>query len=546
MRFLLFAALCGVFAAPAIAAPAAAPPPMSAEALAAHIKVLASDAFEGRAPGTPGDAKTVAYLEEQFRAAGLEPANGTSYLQPTPLVEYAHARAPRLSVRGPDGAKSYSYRDQFVVWTRRPERRQRLRDAELVFVGYGVTSPERGWNDYAHADIKGKIAVVLINDPDFETGGQSGPFDGKAMTYFGRWTYKIEEATRQGAAGVLIIHETAPAAYGWPVVLTSWTLPQLDIAVDGGARMAVEGWVTTGVAADLFARAGLDFAALKAAAQKPGLVAKPMGLKASFDIETKTRRYESANVAGVIRGSERPDETILYTTHWDHLGRCQAVNGDDICNGALDNASGTGGLIELARAFAAGPRPRRSVLFLAVTAEEKGLLGSEYYAQKPLFPLEKTVANINMDGLPGYGLTRNVEVVGYGKTELEDMLKRYAAAQMRYVSPDPFPERGFYYRSDQFSLAKVGVPALYAGAGIDLVDGGEARGRELDSAYLADRYHKPDDEYSPDWDLAGATQDLALLYAIGRDLAEGDAWPEWKAGAEFKPIRDATSDARKR
>ncbi len=524
----------------------AAPPPMAPEALGAHIEILASDEFEGRAPGSPGEEKTVSYLVEQFRAAGLKPAAGDSFVQPVPLVEYAVQGEPALTIAGPDGSKAYAFRDQWLGWSRTGDARARLRNAELVFVGYGIEAPDRGWSDYAKADIKGKIAVVLINDPDFEAPDQAEkPFDGKAMTYFGRWTYKYEEAARQGAAGMLIIHETARASYPWAVVATSWGQPQLDLASATDPRLEFQGWITSETATDLFQRANLDFAALKAAAQKPGFAAVPMALKGSVDMRTKTRRMESANVAALIEGAEAPQETVLYTAHWDHLGRCQAVADDDICNGALDNASGTAGLIELARAFAAGPRPRRSVLFLAVTAEEKGLLGSEHYAQRPLFPLEQTVANINMDGLPGYGRSRDIIVVGAGKTELETILARYAAAQSRLVKPENFPERGSYYRSDQFSLAKVGVPALFAKGGLDLLQGGVEKGLEQDSAYIADRYHKPDDEYSPDWDLSGASEDLALLYAIGRELAEGRAWPSWRPGAEFAPIRERTANARR-
>lgn len=528
--------------APAPVAPQPPPPPapMSPEAIAAHIKVLASDAYEGRAPATEGEVKTLAYLEAQFKTIGLDPGP-SGWTQPVPLAESIVQGAPALTITGKDGAKTYAFRDQWVAFTRRFATQTEVKNAELVFVGYGVTAPDKGWSDYAKANIKGKIAVILVNDPDFETSTDlTGPFGGKAMTYYGRWTYKYEEAQRQGAIGALIVHETAPAAYPWAVVQSSWTRPQYDmISADKGAReMAFQAWISTPTAADLFKRAGLDFAKLKAAAQKPGFKAVPMKLKGSATLDLAIKDVTSANVIGVVKGAERPDEVVLYTAHWDHLGRCPAVEGDDICNGALDNASGTATLIEIARAFAAGPKPKRTVAFLAVTAEEKGLLGSAYYAANPLFPLSKTVANINMDGMPGFGRTNDVEVIGYGKNEVEDVLAKHVVAQGRVLKPEAFPERGGYFRSDQFSLAKVGVPAIFASGGLDLVNGGVERGKKLDEDYIANAYHKPDDEWSDAWDLSGAAEDSKLLFDVGADLANGAAWPAWKPGAEFKSIRE--------
>lgn len=529
-------------APPSVEAPAP-PAPMSADAIAAHVKTLASDAFEGRAPATAGETKTLAYIEDQFRAIGLEPGAGDGFRQPVPLAESKVQGAPTLSVAGKDGVKTYAFADQWVAWTRRFTPQTQVKDAELVFVGYGVTAPEHGWSDYAKADIKGKIAVILINDPDFETSKDlTGPFGGKAMTYFGRWTYKYEEAQRQGAIGALIIHETAPASYPWAVVQSSWTLAQYDMvgADDGAKEMAIQAWISAPTAADLFRRAGLDYAALKRAAQQPSFKAVPMKLKASATLDITATKVTSANVVGLVRGAKRPDEVIVYSAHWDHLGRCPPVDGDGICNGALDNASGTATLIEIARAFANGPKPDRSVAFIALTAEEKGLLGSAYYAANPLFPAAKTVANINMDGMPGYGPTRDVQVFGFGKNDVEDVLAKHVAAQGRTLKPEAFPERGSYFRSDQFSFAKIGIPAIFARGGIDLVVGGEERGRALDAEYGANRYHKPLDQWTDDWDMAGAAQDSALFFAVGRDLANSEAWPAWKPGAEFKSIREAS------
>ncbi len=527
--------------APAPSLNPASPAPMSPPALKAHIETLASDAFEGREPASPGEEKTLAYVTGAFAAAGLKPGVNGGWLQPTPLVQAELRGAPALTVAGADGAKAYAYKDQHVVFTRRMQAQVTLQNAPLVFVGYGIVAPEKGWNDYEGADIKGKIAVILVNDPDFD-GAPHALFDGKAMTYYGRWTYKFEEAARQGAAGALVIHEPAPAAYPWAVVQSSWTGPQFDMVRPdrGGSRVAVEGWISTPMAADLFARARLDFADLKARAQQPGFKARAMNLKASVTLDLVFKETTSNNVLGIVQGAQAGEEVVLYMAHWDHLGRCGAVDGDDICNGALDNATGIAGLIELARAFAAGPPPRRTVAFLALTAEEQGLLGSAYYAEQPVFPLAKTVAALNMDGLPIFGPTLDVAVVGFGKSELEDVLRVEAAKQGRRVEQEAFPERGSYFRSDHFSLAKVGVPALFASGGVDLVSGGSARGKALEDDYVAKHYHKPADEFDPRWDLSGATQDLELLYGVGRTLADGDLWPNWRAGAEFRQIRDAS------
>lgn len=543
-------AACGTTAPPpadpapprgSITAQPVAGPPLSPAALAQHIRVLSSDAFEGREPSSRGEKLTTDYITAQFRAAGLQPGWNGSFLQPVPLVEASVKGAPAFSISGSDGAKTYAYRDQHVIWTKRTAPAVHVADAPLVFVGYGVNAPELGWNDYAGVDVKGKIAVILVNDPDFETPADhptTGKFGGKAMTYYGRWTYKFEEAGRQGAVGALVIHETAPAAYPWAVVLSSWTGPQFDLKRGANAQRAqVEGWIHTSMAADLFQRAGLNFAELKAAAQRQGFRARPMGLTGGVHLETDIKETVSNNVVGILPGKSAADEAVLYGAHWDHLGRCTPVDGDDICNGALDNATGTAGLIELARHYGANGAARRSVVFVAFTAEEQGLLGSEYYAQNPAIPANKTVAAVNMDGALIYGPTRDVIVVGYGKSELEDMLVLAAQGQNRVVRGEAFPERGSFYRSDHFNLAKVGIPVLYAQGGQDLVNGGVERGRALGDAFIAQRYHKPTDEYDPAWDLSGQTQDLQLFYQVGRTVADGSQWPNWKPTAEFYPIR---------
>lgn len=548
MRMQGFAAALGLAALAACnpLTPQAPPkPPMSADALSAHVKTLASDSFEGRGPATAGEMKTIEYLTTQFRTAGLLPGNGESYLQVVSLLETAVTNAPALTISGPAAApgtpQKLAFAQDWVGFSNTNAASQTWADVPLVFVGYGVTAPEQGWNDYAKADIKGKIAVILINDPDFETSSaQEGPFGGKAMSYYGRWTYKLEEAARQGAAGALIIHETLPAAYPWSVVTSSWSVPQFALAEDVAPQLPIQGWISVEAAQAMLTRAGLTYAALKKAAQKKGFVAKPLALKASTQLALAARTVDSHNVAAVIKGKTRPNEVVIYTAHWDHLGQCPPVDGDGICNGALDNATGTAGLIEIARAFQAEGAGERSVLFLAVTAEEKGLLGSAYYAGHPIFAAGKTVANINMDGMPIHGRSRDIVIVGAGKNEVEDVVVRLAGDQGRTLSPDPFPERGHYYRSDQFSFAKIGIPAVFAGAGLNLEEGGVARGRALEDAFIEKSYHKPSDQWSDTLNFEGAEQDAQLLYEVGRELADGVTWPNWRADAEFRAARDAS------
>ncbi len=514
---------------------------ISEDALRQHIKILSSDEFEGRGPSSPGEEKTVAYLAKQFQSYGLKPINGDSYFQDVPLVEITAAPSTVLTVDAGAGSVDLANGGDMMVWTKRVVESVSVSDSDMVFVGYGINAPEYDWNDYDGVDVTGKTVVILVNDPGYATQ-DAELFNGNAMTYYGRWTYKYEEAARQGAAAALIIHETRPAAYPWEVVTGSWSGPQFDLVRDDDnmSRVAVEGWIQERVADDLFSRAGLDFDALKKAALTGDFKALPMGdLKASISIENSLRRSISRNVIGYVKGSERPEEYFLYMAHWDHLGKDPGLEGDQIYNGALDNATGTAGLLELARHFA-NPvnQPRRSVVFVAVTAEEQGLLGSAYYASAPVFPLNKTVAGINMDGLSIIGKTRDVTVIGFGASELENYLREAASEQDRVVEPEPTPENGYYYRSDHFNLAKVGVPMLYTEAGVD----SRLRGREWGLAqgedYVANRYHKPADEYDPDWDLSGAVEDLELFYAIGKRIANGNNWPNWYEGTEFRAIRD--------
>ncbi|MCH8685157.1 M28 family metallopeptidase [Pedomonas mirosovicensis] len=507
-----------------------------------HVKTLASDEFEGRAPATKGEELTVRYIADQMAKGGIKPGGEKGgWFQAVPMVESTTAPTP-LTITGGKQPITLNYINDQVIWTKRVREQVKLENSDLVFVGYGIDAPEWNWNDYAGLDVKGKTVVVLVNDPGFATQDPK-LFNGKTMTYYGRWTYKYEEAARKGAAGVLIIHDTAPAAYPWDVVKTSWTGPQLDIAHDndGMDRAAVEGWLTNDAAQRLFASAGLDYKALVAAAAKPGFKAVDMGdLKVSATLNNTIRRSASQNVVGIVPGTKRPDEYILYTAHWDHIGRCTAdETGDDICNGAVDNATGIAGLIEIGKRFAAA-KPERSVVLLAVTGEESGLLGSKFYAANPLYPLPKTVAGFNMDALSTFGRTRDVVVVGTGKSELEPLLKKHAAMQGRVLVPEPKPEAGSYYRSDHFELAKVGVPMLYADSGVDVVGKGPEWGRQQSARYVAHDYHKPSDEVTPDMDFSGTAEDAELLFQTGLDLANSGQWPKWLPSAEFGAAREAS------
>lgn len=503
-------------------------------------KALSSDAFEGRAPATPAEDKTTAYIVERFKAAGLKPGNKGKWFQDVPLVEITAQNVGPLVFTGGKAPVSLAYRTDIVIGTYQVVPKVDLKDSEVVFVGYGVNAPERGWNDYAGIDVKGKTVVILINDPDWQTMTLDGDFGGRAMTYYGRWTYKFEEAARQGAAAAIIVHDTEPAAYGWGVVQSSWTGPQLEQDTPGNHmdQSKAIGWMQKPAAEALFTSAGKDFAALAAAAKVKGFKAVPLGLKANGSWTNTIRRQASKNVVGVLPGTERPDEVVLYSAHWDHLGRCDAVNGDDICNGAVDNASGVAALVALAEANVKAGAAKRSQVFLAVTAEESGLLGSKFYAENPVYPLNRTVGGVNMDALKIYPEARDFVIAGAGKSELEDMVKPMVAAQGRHIAPEPSPERGYYYRSDHFSFAKLGVPMLDGSAGEDLVVGGPAAGKAASDDYNTNRYHKPQDEYDPNWNWGAALQDVKLYYTMGRTLADGTAWPNWYPTAEFRAVRD--------
>ena len=514
---------------------------MTEENYRRHVETLSSDAFGGRAPGTKGEELTVAYLINHFEEIGLEPANAGVYTQDVPLVSVEVVNQPELTFKGPDGDTVLAYGPDQVIGTRRQVDAVALEDSELVFVGYGISAPERGWDDYAGIDVKGKTVVILVNDPGYATQDPA-LFNGNAMTYYGRWTYKYDEAARQGAAGAIIIHDTKPAAYGWPTVENSWTGPQFNMALsDQGARLSqLEGWITKDQARALVARAGQDLDALYAAAAKPGFQAVPLpGLTASASMELEMQRIVSQNVAGLIRGSEAPEEVFIYMAHWDHLGTDESLEGDQIYNGALDNASGTAALMEIARAFKTlGQAPRRSVLFLALAAEEQGLLGSRVYASEPLFPLEQTAGGLNMDGMNNFGETRDITVVGLGMSDLDDYLAAAAAEQERFLAADREAEKGYYFRSDHFELAKEGVPMLYPNKGYEHREKGVAYGMEKANEDTEDHYHRVSDEYDLSWEVSGALEDMETFFRTGLDVANSDAWPNWKEGTEFRGKRD--------
>jgi len=519
------------------------------QALMAEIKTLSSDEFEGRAPGTHGEELSINYVADQFKKAGLEPGNtdGT-YFQNVPLGGINAGKDRDLVFKTAAGDLKLKFGDDYVAWSERV-RPEASMDSDLVFVGYGVVAPEYNWDDYKGVDVRGKVIVMLVNDPPVPDPGNPAELDpkmfgGKAMTYYGRWTYKYEIAAEKGAAGALIIHETGPAGYPWDVVRGSWSVEQFNLESrdDNMSKVAIEGWITNERARELFRAAGKNLDELKRAAVRPDFRPVDLGARAQLTLENKIRRIQSHNVAGKLTGSDPAlkNEYVVYTAHWDHLGvGIPNAKGDKIYNGAQDNASGTAGLIEIARAFKALPKPpRRSILFLAVTAEEKGLLGSRYYAENPIYPLAKTLADINMDVLNVYGPTRDITVIGLGNSTLDDVLGKAAAARGRTLRPDPRPEVGSFYRSDHFNFAKQGVPALDTDAGIDYVGRPAGWGLKKHEEYTANDYHKPSDEIKADWNLAGAVDDLRLLATVGYNVANSDRYPEWAPGTEFKAKRD--------
>jgi Zn-dependent M28 family amino/carboxypeptidase len=519
---------------------------ITGDGLAAHIQRLASDEFEGRAPASPGGEKTVAYITDQFRQAGLKPGNEGNWHQEVPLVSITLEPDTTLTIDGLGEPLEVPHDGDAVVWTKRVTDSVSLDASDMVFVGYGIVAPEYDWNDYEDLDVEGKTVVMLVNDPGFATQDED-LFNGNAMTYYGRWTYKYEEAARQGASGAIVIHETEPAGYPWDVVSGSWTGPQFDLVSENRNqdRAKLEGWIKHGLADRLFSHVGMSYPEAKEAALRPDFQPVPLDLSVSATLRNDIEETRSRNVIGILPGGERPNETVLYMAHWDHLGTKPDREGDKIFNGAVDNATGVAGLIEIAEAMTARPEPpERSVVFLAVTAEEQGLLGSRHYAENPVYPLSKTAATINMDGLAPYGETRDVVVVGHGSSELEDYLAEAAERQGRRVEPESTPEKGYYYRSDHFNLAKQGVPSLYAEAGTDLVEGGTERGERLQAEYVEKHYHKPSDEFGPDWDLGGIVQDVRLFREVGERIADSDAWPNWYEGNEFRAIREQSKDQR--
>ncbi|WP_116091566.1 M28 family metallopeptidase [Sphingomonas crusticola] len=534
------------------AAFAQATPHFDPARLSHHVEILASDAYEGRGPATAAEPKVIDYIVSQFKAAGLQPGGdlkgGTRlWTQDVPLLRASIVGTPTLGITSNGTAMPLTQGEQIAVRAALTgEKHVSLKDVPLVFVGYGTSAPERKWDDFKGVDVRGKILVGLINDPDFETG--QGDFGGKAMTYYGRWTYKYEEAARRGAAGVLIVHETAPASYGWATVKNSNANVQFDIvrAEPKKAHTPFETWIQRDLAVKLFADSGLDFEAAKKAAQARDFTPMPLEATLSADYAVDAGTIVSHNIVGRLAGAQHPDETIVYSAHWDHLGVGQPdAKGDRIYNGAVDNADGISVLIETARAFAAAPRPDRSVLFLAVTAEEKGLLGSEYYAANPLYPLATTVGMLNTDALSTAGPAHDFTISGNAKLGLLDDLIAEGAKQGRTFTPDPQSEAGHFYRSDHFPLAKRGVPAISIGSGEDLVEGGKAAGKADSEAYVRDKYHQPADEWTPAWNAKGQAVDAELMFALGQRLANSREWPNWSADSEFRGARDATAAARK-
>jgi len=545
---LLAATAIALTAVPALAATTSG---ISAQRLSDVDKFISTDAFEGRGPATRAETKTINYIADQMRQIGLKPGGDTvngqrSWFQNVPLLKADWAADPVVTIQGPGGAMRLTQGNEIAVKAPLNGANQvRIANAPIVFAGYGVSAPERNWDDFKGQDVRGKIIVVLINDPDFEGG--EGDFGGKAMTYYGRWTYKYEEAAKRGAAGVLIVHETDPASYGWNTVKNSNTNTQFDIVRQNpaGSHTPFETWIQRDVAVQLFKNAGLDFEQAKAAAKTKAF--QPIDLKSTLSATANANvaTITSHNVVGYLPGKKYPDETVIYSAHWDHLGIGKPDDrGDTIYNGALDNATGISQILEQARAFAREPRTDRSVVFLAVTAEEKGLLGSEYYAQNPIFPAAKTAGVLNTDGGAIWGRAKNFTISGNAKLGLLDMLIAEGKKQGRYYSADPHPEAGHFYRSDHFSFAKVGVPAISFGDGNDLLNGGIERGEALGKEYVTKHYHQPSDEWSPQWDFSGMAEDTQLLHNLGRDLANSRQWPNWSPDSEFRATRDQSAAQR--
>ena len=513
----------------------------NADSLKKDIAMLASDSFMGRKPFTEGETKTIDYLQKQFASIGLEPGNGNSYVQAVPMVNILATAAPEMQVKSAKGNFTLKAYDDYIIWTDKTDSSISLNSNELVFAGYGVVAPEYNWNDYEGLDVKGKVVMVMVNDPGFWSGDTT-LFKGKTMTYYGRWTYKFEEAARQGAKGCLIVHNTKAASYPFSVQQKSFNTSRLQLDNRGKdmKNCDVIGWVTETTANRLFKEAGFD-STLLVKANKRGFKAVPLNLQLTTSMKVKATYDKSYNVIGKITGSKRPDEVVVYSAHWDHLGIGRPdASGDSIYNGALDNATGTAGLLELARAFKSlKTKPERTIVILCVTAEEQGLLGSKYYAENPVYPTNKTAANINMDGLNRFGKTKDIIVIGEGQSDLEDYLKEEVEKKGGYISFDTHPEAGSYYRSDHFNFAKVGIPALYTGSGIDVIGKGKEYGQKIEDDYTDHNYHQPSDNYNAaTWTMEGAISDLQLLFLVGKRIASEGKWPAWKPSSEFKAIRD--------
>ena len=543
----LVAAVASTLAESNVQPPRAALDAIDAADLLQHIKVLASDEFEGRAPGSKGEELTVKYITEQFKALGLKPGNpdGT-YVQQAPLAGITSA--PTASFTVGDNNTELKFPEDYVAFSSRLQENIAVNDSEIVFVGYGVVAPEYGWDDYKDVDVKGKTILMLINDPAIPDPLDGSKLDdkmfkGRAMTYYGRWSYKYEIAAEKGAVAAIIIHETEPAAYPYSVVISSWSKEnfEIDAANKNMNHVAVRSWVTLDVAKKLLGDSGQDFDALKKAALSKDFRPVALGAKANFALKQKVRAFKSNNVVGKIEGSDPKlkDEWIMYTAHWDHLGLNPDVKGDQIYNGAVDNATGVAAIIEIAAAHRKLPQAtKRSVLVMATTAEEAGLLGAKFYAENPLYPLEKTLADINIDGTNVWGKTRDIEDTSNGNSDLDDMLAEAAKARGRVMVPNSKPERGGFYRADQFEFSKMGVPSLYTGRGKDYIDRPAEFGVQKTEEYVANLYHQPSDEVDPGWNLSGAVDDMQLLFEVGYRVANGDRWPEWKPGTEFKAKRD--------
>ncbi len=509
--------------------------------IAKDIEKLASDEFQGRKPFTPGEKKTLDFLVDQYKKIGLSPGNGDSYFQAVPLVEIDPMPSDKLVIGGVNNTIELSKGTEFVAFSEHVVDEVSITNSELVFAGFGIVAPEYGWNDYEGLDVKGKTVIVLVNDPGFGSS-DSTFFKGQTMTYYGRWTYKYEEAARQGAAGILIIHDTAPAGYQWMVVRNSWTGAQLYLEKDPSAYLpAVQGWISRDAAIRIFEASAVDMKQYVEKSRKKDFKAMPLGLNATLTIKNGIKRNISQNVVGKITGHRNPEEVVIYTAHWDHLGIGPVIDGDSIYNGARDNASGVAALLEIAREFKRdNPKPERTVVFLAVTAEEQGLLGSKYYVEYPIYQPKNSIAVINMDAMSTLGFVKDLTVIGFGQSELEDYAAEIASKQDRYLMPNPEPEKGYFFRSDHFQFAKIGIPAFYAEGNSHAINGGKERAKEVNENYNMNAYHQPADEFiigKSDWKFGSILQDAELFYLLGKKLANSDLRPEWKEGSEFKSIR---------